>query len=96
MGRARRRARRPASTRGGDGAMGGRRRRSGGRVEGAPAGGMALVVVPWTWLLLSLIAAGFLALTRTEVRVARNAVANARAEALADVARGIHARLGLC
>ena len=64
--------------------MGGRRRRSGGRVEGASAGGIALVVVLWTLLLLSLIAAGFLALARTEVRVARNALENARAEALAD------------
>ncbi len=34
-------------------------------------GGIALVVVLWTVLLLSLIAAGFLALTRTEVRPAR-------------------------
>ena len=75
--------------------MGGRRRRSGERVEGRPAGGIALVVVPWTWLLLSLIAAGFLTLTRTELRLARNAAENARAEALADAARGIQARLGL-
>ncbi len=44
--------------------MGGRRRRSGGRVEGAPARGIALVVL-WTLLLLSLIAAGFLAIART-------------------------------
>ncbi len=45
--------------------------------------------------MLSLIAAGFLALTRTEVRVARNALDNARAEALADagVYRGIQALL---
>ena len=90
--------------------MGGRRRRTGGRIEGAPAclrrseaasasrrqaGGIALIVVLWTLLLLSLIAVGFLALTRTEVRLARNAVENARAEALADagVYRGIQALL---
>ena len=75
--------------------MGGRRRRSGGRVGGAPVRGIALVVVLWTLLLLSLIAAGFLAVTRTEVQLAKNAVANARAEALSDAARGIQARLGL-
>ena len=46
--------------------------------------GVALVVVLWTLLLLSLIAAGFIAVTRTEVRLARNALDNARAEALAD------------
>jgi len=40
-------------------------------------------VVLWTLLLLSLIAASFLALTRGEIGVARNAVDNARAEALA-------------
>ena len=54
-----------------------------------PAGSIALVVVLWTVLLLSLITAGFLAAIRTEVRVARNARAFARAEALADGARGI-------
>ncbi len=46
--------------------------------------GIALVVVLWTLLLLSLIAAGFIAVTRTELRLARNALDNARAEALAD------------
>ena len=56
--------------------------------------GIALVVVLWTLLLLSLIAASFLALTRGEIGVARNAVDNARAEALADA--GVHrAVLGL-
>ena len=68
----------------------------GGRGEaGQRAGGIALVVVLWTLLLLSLIAAGFLALTRTEVHLARNALDNARAEALADagVYRGIQALL---
>jgi len=56
--------------------------------------GIALVVVLWTLLLLSLIAASFLALTRGEIGVARNAVDNARAEALADA--GAHrAVLGL-
>ena len=49
----------------------------------------------WTLLLLSLIAAGFLALTRTEMQLARNALANARAEALVDGVRGIQARLGI-
>ena len=68
-----------------DPGMGGRRRRSGGGVAGTPAGGIALVVVVWTWsLLLSLVAAGFMAVTRTEVQLARYAVENARAEALAD------------
>lgn len=56
--------------------------------------GIALVVVLWTLLLLSLIAASFLALTRGEIGVTRNAVENARAEALADA--GVHrAVLGL-
>lgn len=56
--------------------------------------GIALVVVLWTLLLLSLIAAGFLAVTRGEIGVARNAIDNARAEALADA--GVHrAVLGL-
>ena len=56
--------------------------------------GIALVVVLWTLLLLSLIAASFLTLTRGEIGVARNAVDNARAEALADA--GVHrAVLGL-
>ena len=50
--------------------MGRRRRRCGERVEDRPAGGIALVVLPWTLLLLSLIAAGFLAVTRTEARLA--------------------------
>ena len=80
---------------GGDGAMG-RRRRSDARIAGRPAvRGIALVVVLWTLLLLSLIAAGFMAVTRTEVHLARNAVANARAEALADagVYRGIQVLL---
>jgi len=59
--------------------------------------GIALVVVLWTLLFLSLIAAGFIAVTRTEVRLARNALDNARAEALADagVFRGIHELLRL-
>ena len=51
--------------------MGGRRRRSGGGVAGAHARGIAPVVVLWTWSLLSLIAAGFLAVTRAEVQLAR-------------------------
>lgn len=59
--------------------------------------GVALVVVLWTLLLLSLIAAGFIAVTRTEVRLARNALDNARAEALADagVYRGVQELLRL-
>ena len=58
--------------------------------------GIALVVVLWTLLLLSLIAAGFIAVARTEVRLARNALDNARAEALADagVYRAIYELLG--
>lgn len=72
----------------------GRHRQPRERIEAGPAvRGIALVL--WTLLLLSLIAAGFLAVIRTEVRVARNALEGARAEALADagVYRGIQALL---
>jgi general secretion pathway protein K len=48
--------------------------------------GIALLAVLWTLLLLSLIAASFTAVTRTEVRLARNTLDNAKAEALADAA----------
>ena len=75
--------------------MGGRRRRSGGRIGGGPAGGIAPVVVPWTRLLLSLIAAGFLALTRTEVRVVRNALQGVRARRR-STAGGVRAILRRC
>ncbi len=60
--------------------MGDRRHQTRDLAKSLPLGdrGIALVVVLWTLLLLSLIAAGFLAVTRTEVQLARNAVANAR------------------
>jgi len=63
----------PGTTQSGDGGMG--MRRSGGRVAGGDPAvrGIALIVVLWTLLLLSLVTAGFLTLARTEVRVARNA-----------------------
>ncbi len=46
--------------------------------------GLALVVVLWVLVLLSLIAASFTLTTRTEVNVTRNLIDNAKAEALAD------------
>lgn len=46
--------------------------------------GLALVLVLWVLTLMSLMAAGFLAETRTEVRVTRNRMQVAEAEALAD------------
>ncbi len=46
--------------------------------------GLALVVVLWVLVLLSLIAASFSRTTRTEINVARNLVDNAKAEALAE------------
>lgn len=45
---------------------------------------MVLVVVLWTLLLLAFLAASFATTTRTEARIARNAVQAAKAEALAD------------
>ncbi len=56
-------------------------------VNGAGSGGrrgLALVVVLWVLVLLSLIAASFTRATRTEVNVTRNLVDNAKAEALAE------------
>jgi len=46
--------------------------------------GMALVVALWVLGLLSLVAAAFMADSRTEARLARNLVENVKAEALAD------------
>ncbi len=46
--------------------------------------GLALVVVLWVLVLLSLVAASFTRTTRTEVNVARNLVDNAKAEAMAE------------
>ena len=46
--------------------------------------GFALLMVLWTLLLLAFIATVFNDNARTEVLLARNLVANARAEALAD------------
>ncbi len=51
-------------------------------------GGIALVAVLWVLVLLSVIAAGFLYETRTETKLARNLVENAKARALADA--GVH------
>jgi general secretion pathway protein K len=50
----------------------------------AKDGGFALLMVLWTLLLLSLLAAVFGGNARTEVFLARNLVQNAQAEALAD------------
>ena len=50
------------------------------------ARGIALVVVLWMLTLLAVIAASFTTTTRTETRLARNLVENAKAEALADAA----------
>ena len=56
--------------------------------------GIALISVLWITGLLAVIAASFASSTRTEARLARNLVANAKAEALAD--GGVHrAVLGL-
>jgi general secretion pathway protein K len=56
--------------------------------------GLALVAVLWVLMLLSLVAASFMATTRTEVNLTRNQIENARAEALADA--GVYrALLGL-
>ena len=54
--------------------------------------GLALLTVLWTLTLLSVIAASFSLLTRSDIDRARNAVDNARAEAFADagVYRAIH------
>jgi general secretion pathway protein K len=53
--------------------------------------GIALVVVLWFLLILSIMAAGFVATTQTDTRIARNHVENARARALADA--GVHLAL---
>lgn len=50
--------------------------------------GIALLSVLWITGLLAVIAASFASSTRTEARLARNQVANAKAEALAD--GGVH------
>jgi general secretion pathway protein K len=46
--------------------------------------GIALIAVLWVTLLLGLVAAAFLRETRTGVNLARNSLADAKAEALAD------------
>lgn len=46
--------------------------------------GMALVVTLWILALLALVAAAFMADSRTQARLARNLVENAKAEAIAD------------
>ncbi len=50
--------------------------------------GIALVVVLWVLVLLSVVAAGFLSDSRTGIRIARNLMQAAQAEALADI--GVH------
>ena len=59
---------------------------SGMAKAGRGARGIALVVVLWMLTLLAVIAASFTTTTRTETRLARNLVENAKAEALADAA----------
>ncbi len=56
------------------------------RFHDAPGGrrGLALIAVLWVLALLSLVAASFTRTTRTEVNLARNLMASAEAEALAD------------
>ena len=56
------------------------------KAAGPGARGIALVVVVWMLTLLAVIAASFTTTTRTETRLARNLVENAKAEALADAA----------
>lgn len=46
--------------------------------------GLALVAVLWVLMLLSLVAASFMATTRTEVNLTRNQIENARAEAVTE------------
>lgn len=46
--------------------------------------GIAIIVVLWALVLLSVLVASFTFMTRTEVNVARNLIDNAQAEALAD------------
>ena len=60
------------------------------------ARGIALVVVLWMLTLLAVIAASFTTTTRTETRLARNLVENAKAEALARLARAFSALSGRC
>lgn len=52
--------------------------------QGADDRGFALVMVLWAITVLALLAGTFSAAARTEMGLARNAVANAKAEALAD------------
>ncbi len=47
---------------------------------------MALVAVLWVFILLSVIAAGFTSVTRTDARIAGNVIASAAVEAAADAA----------
>ncbi len=53
---------------------------------GGPGGrrGLALVAVLWVVMLLALVAASFMATTRTEIDLTRNLIEGAKAEALAD------------
>ena len=54
------------------------------RQRRTPQRGLALVTVLWVLMLLSLVAASFMATTRTEINLTRNLIENAKAEALAD------------
>jgi general secretion pathway protein K len=63
-------------------------------VAGRGSRGLALVSVLWITALLALLAASLTSSSRTESRLARNQIENAKAEALADA--GVHrAALGL-
>ncbi|MDJ0951186.1 MAG: type II secretion system protein GspK [Alphaproteobacteria bacterium] len=55
--------------------------------------GIALVTVLWAVVLLSVVAGSFTSTTRTEVKIARNAIEGAKAEALADA--GVHRAVAL-
>ncbi len=70
---------------------------SAARQRRAPQRGLALVTVLWVLMLLSLVAASFMATTRTEINLTRNLIENAKAEALADagVYRAVYGPLAL-
>ena len=54
------------------------------RQRRAPQRGIALLVVLWVLVLLSLMAASLTRTSRTEINLARNLIETAQAEALAD------------
>lgn len=65
-------------------------------VKRAQSRGMALVVVLWILVLLSLMAASFTKSTRTEINITRNLIDNAKAESAAEagIYRAVLALLG--